>query len=287
MSYLFSDEWGTYYDLDRILLTLEGFPAEIEALYVALYLAECSQAHVRLFHVTENVERKEQVFRGLSGLAAEKAEWMKVRLEIEVGEGNPVDLILAEAEAHDLVVMGGKRKLREEFFGSVSSGVIRRAPRPVVVVTSPIAELGVKKEPLKKILVSLRNIVEDRAAVKLAAALTSSAAIKDFEVVALHVLTLPQTTPISAYSKDMREEERRFLKEVGELTKSIARPMTPRVVVGRSVGRSIVGFAEENRSDIIILGEREKPGPFRRLLGTEALHVSRNAPCGVVLIYKA
>ncbi len=287
MSYLFSDEWGTYYGLDRILLPLEGFPAEVEALDVALYLAECSQADVRLFHITESVERKEQIFQRLRDLSTEKAGWMKVRLEVEVGEGNPVDEILDGAEGHDLIVMGGKRKLREEFFGSVSSGVIRRAPRPVVVVTSPTTEWGVRKEPLKRLLVPLRDIVEDRAPVKLAAALTSSAAIKDFEMAALHVLTLPQTAPISAYSKHMWEEERRFLKEVGELTRRIARPITPSVMVGRSVGRSIVGFAEEHRSDIIILGEREKPGPFRRLLGTEALYVSRNAPCSVVLIYKA
>ncbi|NIM46162.1 MAG: universal stress protein [Nitrososphaeria archaeon] len=286
MSYLFTDEWGTYYDMDRIILPLEGFPAEIEALEVALYLAECSRAVVKLFHTEEHDERKEQIFESLRDLAVEKAGRMRVRVEEEVCEDNPVDAILTRAEDHDLIIMGGKRRFREEIFGSVSSNVIRRAQRPVVIVTAPVDEWKIREEPIRRLLIPLRNVVEDRAAVKLAATLTSSATVRDFEMAALHVLTLPQTTPISAYSENMKEDERQFFKEVGELTRLIARPITPNVIVGRNVGRSIVSFAEEHRSDIIILGEREKPGPFTRLLGTEALYVRRNAPCSVVLIYR-
>lgn len=285
LSYLFSDEWGTFYDLDRILLPLEGFPSEIGALNVALYLAECSGALLELFHIVEQPSEKERNFDRLKEMAIEKAKSMKTKLEVEIGHGDAVEGILAKAEDHDLIVVGGRRRLRENIFGSVSSGVIRRTPKPVVVVTSPIAGWEDEEKPIRKLLVPLGDIEEDLAAVKLAAVLTSSAARKDFQLLALHVVTLPITTPISAYGEDA-EEERRFLREVGELTKRISRPITPRVVVGRSVGRSVVSFAEEHDSDIILLGERKKPGPFTRLLGTEALYISRNAPCPVVLIYK-
>ncbi|MFQ5951572.1 MAG: universal stress protein [Candidatus Geothermarchaeales archaeon] len=285
LSYLFSDEWGTFYDLDRILLPLEGFPGEIEALNVALYLAECSGALLKLFHILKQPAEKERSFDRLREMAIGKARSMETKLEVEIGQGDAVEGILTRAQDHDLIVVGGRRKLRENIFGSVSSGVIRHTPKPVVVVTSPIAGWEDEEKPIRKLLIPLGDMEEDVAAVKLAAALTSSATMKDFQLLALHVVTLPITTPISAYSEDV-EEERRFLKEVGELTKQIARPITPRVVVGRSVGRSVVGFAEEHGSDIILLGERKKPGPFTRLLGTEALYISRNAPCPVVLVYK-
>jgi len=287
MSYLFSDEWGTYLGLDRILVPLEGFPAELEPLHIALYIAECSKSVVSLLHIREDY-RRDEVFDRLSKMAEEKAGEMGVELRVDIFEGgDPADIIVERAEEVDLMVMGGKRRVREELFGSVSSRVIRRAKIPILVATSPIESLREEVKPIKRILTPLRSIEEDVAAVKLAANLTSSASVKDFELLALHVFTLPSTAPISAWDDEsMRDEERRFLRDVGELTKKIARPIIPYVIVGRDVGRSIVDFAEKHRVDLIILGEREKPGPFTRLLGTHSLYISRNAPCGVVLIYR-
>lgn len=273
------------YDLDRILLPLEGFPAEIEALNVALYLAECSGAILVLYHSRRGNKDTEGNFERHRLRASEKSEFMGTRLEVQIDESDPVTGIVERGEEHDLIVMGGRRKLREKIFGSVSSSVIRQIPNPSLVVTAPISTFDHQERPLRRLLVPLEDVEEDLAAIKLAASLTSSATIQDFELTALHVVTLPLATPITAEAEDS-ERERSFLKEVGMMAQHVGRPIVPRVVVGRSVGRSVVSFAEEDGSDIILLGDRRKPGPFTRLIGTHALYISRNAPCPVVLIYR-
>lgn len=288
MSYLFSDEWGTYIGLDRILMSLEGFPGEFEALRLALYVAECSNAVVHVLHVAEDADGKEAIFRELVERASAKASTMRVKLEVEaIRGGDAAKLILDREEPYDLIVIGGKRRLREELFGSVSSSIIRWSKKPVIAVTSPLTRLEDFEKPLRKILVSIRNLDEDRAAMKLAAMLTSSATPKDFTITALHVVTLHPSTPISATDDEaVREEERAFLKEVGELSRHIARPISPQVLVGRSIERSIVKFGERYGFDLIILGERDKPGPLKRIIGAKALYVARKAPCAVAIIYR-
>lgn len=288
MSYLFSDEWGTYIGLDRILLPLEGFPGELEALRLALYIAECSNAVVHVLHVAEDAGGKEVIFRRLVERASAKASAMNVKFEVEaLCGGDAAKLILDREEPYDLVVIGGKRRLREELFGSVSSSIIRRSRKPVIAVTSHSTRLEEFDRPLRKILVSIRNVEEDRAAMKLAAMLTSSATPKDFIVTALHVITLHPSAPISATDDEaVREEEKRFLGEVGELSRHIARPVSPQVLVGRSIERSIVKFGERYGFDLIILGERDKPGPLKRIIGAKALYVARKAPCAVAIIYR-
>ncbi len=290
MSFLFSDEWGTYIGLDRILLPLEGFPAEIEALMTALYMAECSDAIVRILHVAEEKDGREFTFNRLKLVASEKASSMNVKLEIEEFPGDAAaKIILTKEEPCDLIVIGGKRRLREQLFGSISSTVIRKSKKTVVAVTSPIADWeGIEvAHTLQKILVPIRNLEENMAAMKLAAILTSSATTRDFMITALHVVTLPTSTPISALDDEaIKGEERSFLREVGLLSRHIARPITPHALVGRHAERSIIKFGEKYRFDLIILGERSKPGPFTRLLGAKALHVARKAPCAVAIIYK-
>ncbi len=289
MSNFSSEDWGTFFGLDSILLPLEGFPAEARAAEVALYLAECSGGRVNLFHMKRPDVSVEEMYDKLREWSVAKAGMLGVTVGAEeaVGEA-PAEAILERADEYDLVVMGGRRRLREEVFGGVSSKVIRNASRPVIVVTSPITTLEEKIRPLKKILLPLRAGREDLGAVKLAAAMTSSATTKDFVIVALHVVTLPTATPTQALDDEsLKQEEKDFLREVGELSRLAARPIEPRVVVGRDAGKSIVSYAREQSFDLIVLGERNKPGPISVLLGTKALYVSRNSPCSVALVYKA
>lgn len=288
MSNLPSKDFGTFFGLDSILLPLEGFAAEIRAAEVALYLAEVSGGCVKLFHVKRPAVSAEEMYNELRQWSVAKARMLGVTMEAEetVGEA-PADAILERAGGYDLVVMGGRRKLREEVFGGVSSKVICSASTPVIMITSPITELDEGMRPLKRILLPLRVGTEDLGAVKLAAALTSSATTRDFVIVALHVVTLPLATPTQALDDQILErEEKDFLREVGELSRLTTLPIEPRVVVGRDAGKSIVSYAREHRFDLVILGEREKPGALGVLLGTKALHVSRNSPCSVALVYK-
>jgi len=284
-----SEDWGTFLGLDSILLPLEGFPAEVEAAEVALYLAECSGGQVTLFHVKRPVASVEEMYNKLREWSMAKAKMLGVTVEaVETVDEAPAEAILERANKHDMVVMGGRRRLHERVFGGISSKVVRGASRPVTVITSPIKKLEERTRPLKKILLPLGVGMEDLPAVKLAAALTSSASTKDFVIVALRVVTLPQATPTQAFDDEsLKQQGKDFLREVGELSRLVARPIEPRVVVGRDAGRAIVSYAREHSFDLIVLGERDKPGPLAVLLGTKALYVLRNSPCSVALMYKA
>jgi len=67
----------------------------------------------------------------------------RVRVESQILEGDPVDMILRAAkETHsDLIVMGthGRRALARLLVGSVAESVLRKSPCPVLTVRTPPA----------------------------------------------------------------------------------------------------------------------------------------------------
>ena len=74
------------------------------------------------------------------------------RVDYAVRQGDPVDVIVAEAErsSADLVVVGTKRRgVRRLVLGSVTEGVARRSPCPVLVILPDLASSvrGSEKEP--------------------------------------------------------------------------------------------------------------------------------------------
>ena len=61
---------------------------------------------------------------------------LRVTVHVVVGEGPPQDAILGMAAAFDLIVVGTHRRhgARRWWLGSVAEAVVRRSPRPVLVV---------------------------------------------------------------------------------------------------------------------------------------------------------
>ncbi len=70
--------------------------------------------------------------------AKQKAKSEKIEVETELAEGNPVDVIVKRSKEGkvDLIVMGarGLSTLKKILVGSVSDGVIKNAPCPVLIV---------------------------------------------------------------------------------------------------------------------------------------------------------
>jgi nucleotide-binding universal stress UspA family protein len=83
-----------------------------------------------------SIEEVKEKLRQLEGQAH------RVRVEAQVMEGDPVDMILRAAEEthSDMIVMGthGRTALARLLLGSVAEGVIRKAPCPVLTA-KPIA----------------------------------------------------------------------------------------------------------------------------------------------------
>jgi nucleotide-binding universal stress UspA family protein len=138
--------------VDRILIALDSSPAAAAALERGLELAAQQHAAVAILHVlpADSVEDGQDNAGGSSLLedAMTRAEVQGVRSEVELGRGDPAEVILSRSEALDvsLIVLGsrGRSPTVGALLGTVSSGVVKKAGRPVLVVRSPArsAEAG-------------------------------------------------------------------------------------------------------------------------------------------------
>jgi nucleotide-binding universal stress UspA family protein len=138
--------------MKKILVATDGSGNSRHALGDALELAESTGAAVTILYVrhapllalgdpfyqrtlTAELRKANETL----GVAAAVAHEMRVEAETEVLESDPADRILELARVRDvdLIVVGsrGLGLLTGALLGSVSSDVVRRADRPVLVAT--------------------------------------------------------------------------------------------------------------------------------------------------------
>jgi nucleotide-binding universal stress UspA family protein len=151
----------------KILVPLDGSEHSLKALDVAIQVAKKFEGKITLVHVYSAAVRPvmvpetttlpppmipimtpmevskvvEAARKAGSGMLADGAQKVKaegVPVETILREGNTVQEIVKTAEEgrFDLIVMGarGIGKIRELLLGSVSDGVLRNAPCPVLIV---------------------------------------------------------------------------------------------------------------------------------------------------------
>ena len=151
----------------RILVPIDGSEHSLKALTYAIEIAKKFQSTLIILHVyslpkpapfspvmplsgpsaetpltveitIELIEKSREKARQLLAPAKEKAEKQGVAAQTMVKEGNAVQEIVktAKEENVELIVMGarGISKLKEILMGSVSHGVSRNAPCPVLIV---------------------------------------------------------------------------------------------------------------------------------------------------------
>ncbi|KHG64971.1 universal stress protein [Thermus sp. 2.9] len=138
----------------RLLLPTDGSEAAEVGLEEGLRLAKALGAKVSFLYVLEPLGPKlllgpetlpyhralledlRQV--GLQALdrGTHLAEELEVAFEAHLLEGRAAEVILKEAERHDLIVMGshGRTGLDSVLLGSVALEVVRKSPKPVLVV---------------------------------------------------------------------------------------------------------------------------------------------------------
>ena len=207
-----------------------------------------------------------------------------------VVQGDPREEIVAAAKDLDaeLIVMGarGLGAVKEFFLGSVSLGVARHAPCPVLVCHG-------MPRAVRTITVGLDGSAHARRALAWMAALSLAPTTR----IRLVAVAEPQHYPSSAPAllrETLRtsvaavEAERRgaLQEEIASAVASLGSPLgsiESRVVTG-APGEMIVREAERDGSDLIVVGARGAGTVARLLLGSVSESVLRHAGCPVLVV---
>jgi nucleotide-binding universal stress UspA family protein len=89
--------------------------------------------------------------------------------------------------------------------------------------------------------------------------------------------------PISFMDK-FKEQAVRAVNRAKELVKNAGLTCETRVEVGASPADNIVKYAEETKTDLIVMGHRGLSGLDRFLVGSVAARVVAHAPCSVLVV---
>jgi nucleotide-binding universal stress UspA family protein len=203
-----------------------------------------------------------------------------------VAQGDPRDEIIDAAKGWgaDLIVMGarGLGAVKEFFLGSVSHGVARHAPCPVLVCHGA-------PRPVRTITVGIDGSAHAQRAVAWLAALPLAPTTR----LRLVAVAEPQHYPASAPApvrETLRtvESQRRAMLEAG-LRPAIALldgrvdGIESRVVTGAPADM-ILREADREDSDLIVVGARGVGPVERLLLGSVSESVVRHARCPVLVV---
>lgn len=203
-------------------------------------------------------------------------------------EGRPAEEIIALAEEldADLVIVGSRRvgRVKRLITGSVSEGVVHRAPCPVLVVCG-----GEGAWPVGRVIVGDDGSEPARRAGDLAAEIAN---LSGAEVVVVRAYEHPPE-PVGGWSaRDRREldevlwHNRRDLKKRAEQLEEIApcRPKTKLIKAKAASAINLVAEEKEGGQTLLAVGTRGLNAPKRALLGSVSTETLRAANGSVLIV---
>lgn len=287
----------------KILCPIDFSPCAHDAMLVAVRLAVESDAELVLSHVWYLPESgqgadypmppgaietmTEQAERGLGEAASEATRLGATRVVRRFTMGVPRDVIvelLRDDPAFDLVVMGthGRTGFARILLGSVTEGIVRQAPCPVMAVRA-----GRNVAPFHHVLCPIDFSESSRAAVYLAAELATSSGAG---ITLLHVVELPLTragrlAPLGFVADSEKKSGQLLAEWAAALAARAAVPVTTQLRTG-SPGVQTLALLEDDPSfDLVVMGRHARTGVRRLLLGSVADKVVRHAGCPVLVAH--
>lgn len=289
----------------KILFPTDFSNASTVALGHAVMLADSFEAELTLLHVAVDESRMRQAhFPELEKAADELQELAEDQLAAITGAARPRPLQVkrvvrrshipnqeiagyCHAEDFDLIVMGthGRTGVAHLIMGSIAESLMRLASCPVLTVREHMEKQEVT--PYLNILVPVDFSAHAEKALKYGIALA-----KNFEASlrVLHVLDQPVQPPHqideNMLTRLQPEIEPRAQQAMREMVGRLA-PKGLDCATAYAVGRAysqIVHDAEQNDSDLIVLGTHGLSGLQQLFLGSTADRVVRHAPCPVLTV---
>ncbi len=267
----------------RLALNTSGTAVLVHALrlpslvYVAgdpLFVAPPSAMTDRGAELEKNAEAE------LRGRAERFGKHVVPRLAI----GEPDTELLAAATDFDakVVVVGTHEASAPTrwMLGSVADRVVRRSPRPVLVMrgnAEPMKQWTFDQRPLQVIA----GVEFDYSFPAVAAALKTIAAAGPCEVTYLHAYD-PRVVPDTTSRGDLEAATSRSVDRL--VVEHGLPPSEGRVgMVAEKPATALLSRAETRHADLIIVGTHARKGLSRTLLGSVALAVLHRSPCPVLI----
>lgn len=213
-------------------------------------------------------------------------QWKDVGTAVDDGDPRSVLTDAAAARRADLVAVGARSLgvVSSALLGSVSLGVARHAPCPVLVCKG-------SARPLRSVTIGLDGSLSARVALDYFAALPLPADLALRLVGVVEPLRYPSGDVLSPqlvelmkeYEDERRVELERVLGAAVADIRGRVRKITTTTLVGQAAP-SILGEAAKQPSDLIVVGARGLGTVKRLLLGSVSESVLRHASCPVLIV---
>jgi nucleotide-binding universal stress UspA family protein len=212
--------------------------------------------------------------------------WKHVHGAVEDGDPRSVIADVAAARGADLVVVGARSlgPVASAVLGSVSLGVARHAPCPVLVCKGSV-------RPLRSVTIALDGSESAREALAYFSALPWPddvtlrlvSVVEPLRYPAADLVSPPLIDLMKEYEDGRRAELERILDAASARLRPRLRNLSTTTLVGHAAS-SILGEAAKHSSDLVVVGARGLGTVKRLLLGSVSESVLRQAPCPVLIV---
>jgi nucleotide-binding universal stress UspA family protein len=208
-----------------------------------------------------------------------------IQTEIRIATGAPPQEIIKTAQDRraDLIVMG-KRGLTgwgKMLLGSTTSAVLREARVPVLTV-----RLGTERPNVKKILFPTAFSPAARAQLTWAFELAEQfgAVLHLLHVIEVHKSYETARGGFVGRLRDSAAKQMQSLVESIPAQKRKAVTLAQKITASPRAWSEIIGFADEQDVDLIVMGTNARTGVPKLFLGSVAEDVIQESPCPVVTV---
>ena len=274
--------------LNHAIEIARWFHAKIVAVYVMNPLLRVDPPLLFAESPSRTAKDEEQTARD------ELSQWLApvaagLETEVLLDEGPPAGRILERTTAlhADLIVMGthGRGGFDRLILGSVAEKVLRKAACPVLTVPPPA--IVATKLPYARLLCPVDFSESSVSALEFAFSIAQES---DARLTILHVLEWPSEDELTGQQANTPE----FRRSVEEQARGSLDGLVPaevrvwckpetKIARGKPY-REILETAEQQKSDLIVMGVRGRNAIDLLLFGSTTNHVVRGAPCPVLTL---
>jgi nucleotide-binding universal stress UspA family protein len=98
-----------------------------------------------------------------------------------------------------------------------------------------------------------------------------------------HVIELPDPTPLDADVPEMEAEAKRILRAAERVAKRSQMKVSKQIFRAHNAGEALLEEMRQKKVDLAVLGYHHRRTIGELLLGTTSRHLSRHAPCHLLL----